>query len=223
MSAGTGRRALWIWVLATAAAAGLAWTASRQEWVQVAYQGTSGPGGRTQTAVTGAEIAAGVGPLALAALASILAVLAASGLWRRLVALATAAFGAGIAYIALSGTDTSDIADLVKSRNPLASAAHGWTFDLTLWSSVTAVCGVVLCALGLAAAAFAPRWPGMSDRYSRHTSGEGRTAEAPPAAPREPAPRPRERALWDAIDSGEDPTETGDEDNPASGGHKRRP
>ncbi|SDG80579.1 trp region conserved hypothetical membrane protein [Sinosporangium album] len=252
MSSPASKRSLWTWVLVTAAGAGLAWAASGRDWAEVSYAGASG-GARSHAVVTGAELAAGLGPLAMAALASILAVLAVGGVWRRLVALVTAACGAGIALIGFSGAGARDLTDLVTERSPLASAATDWSFTTTVWPTAAAAGGLVLVAGGLTAAVLGPRWPGMSDRYSRRpraakggspvgasvgsssgsSGGEatgsavpsgssvspgpaasGASGTAPQAARRQGAGRPAERserALWDAIDSGEDPTGTADD------------
>ncbi|MBO4276015.1 Trp biosynthesis-associated membrane protein, partial [Microbispora triticiradicis] len=60
--------------------------------------------------------------------------------------------------------------------------------------------GLVLLGSGVVAAVRGARWPGMSGRYERD-AGHTRTETG-----RAPA-RDADRAMWDALDEGEDPTD----------------
>ncbi|GAA5052588.1 putative membrane protein (TIGR02234 family) [Thermocatellispora tengchongensis] len=189
------------WVLACAAGAGLALLASGREWATVA-SGTAGPHG--QIAVTGGELSAGASTLALAGGAAALAVLAARGVWRRVLAVALALCGAGVAAAACSAALSGSAAlDAAAAKGVIAGdavrVAVAWP-----WPAAAVAGGLVLVAAGVVAVIRGGRWRGMSDRYERpgtRTASAGAARSGAPASARE---------LWDAIDQGADPTLDGD-------------
>ena len=83
------------------------------------------------------------------------------------------------------------------------------------WALLAAAGGLVLAVGGLGVVLRSRRWPTLSSRYERPTrptsSAPARDRAAPAAPAGDPAPaggRPpmSDTALWDAIDSGRDPT-----------------
>jgi Tryptophan-associated transmembrane protein (Trp_oprn_chp). len=194
------RRTPWIWALACAAGAGLVLLAAGREWAVVRYGAAGAALG--EVALTGGELAAVLGPAALAALAAVVAVLAARGPWRRLIGVVVALCGAAVALGVWAGLRQETVLDAAAGRSALSAAGDATWRAAAAWPVLAAAGGLVLVAGGAFAAARAGRWPGMSDRYERR--GGGRGGRAVPAA-RTAGPG-RERELWDAIDQGDDPT-----------------
>jgi len=197
------RRTPAIWALACAAGAGLVLLAAGREWAVVRYGAAGSALG--EVALTGGELAAFLGPAALAALAAVVAVLAAKGPWRRLIGVVVALCGAAVALGAWTGPRQDTVLAAAAERSALSAAGAATWQATAVWPALAAAGGVVLVAGGAVAVARAGRWPGMSDRYERR--GSGRAGRAAPAA-RANGPA-RERELWDAIDQGADPTADG--------------
>ena len=134
-----------------------------------------------RTEQTGADVQPWLIGLALVALAGAGALLATRGVARRvlgvLLVLAGAGIGAG-AVLARAGLD------------PGAAGAAG-----TVWPLACVLGGVAVVAGGVVTVRHGHRWQAMSSRYDRR-----------PAAPAEKEEAPDGRALWDALDRGEDPT-----------------
>ncbi|MBG0817437.1 Trp biosynthesis-associated membrane protein [Planomonospora sp. ID82291] len=189
-------RELWTWAAACAAGAGAVLLAAGREWAVLGSAG-AGADGAEPPALTGSGIVSFLSPVALAVLAAVVAVLATGGGARRAVGAVIALCGLGVLAGAWDGTGRGALAAAVEAN--LARAAGGdvaldaftvrWT-----WPVVAAAGGLVLLAAGVTAVLRGPRWPGMSGRYDRSQRGPG----AGPAT---------ERALWDAIDRGADPTD----------------
>ncbi|GAA3426402.1 Trp biosynthesis-associated membrane protein [Streptosporangium sandarakinum] len=185
----TAARALWTWVAVCAAGAGLVLLASGRDWFTVTYGARAVP-------VAAADVAPALGPAAWASLAAVVAVLATRGVWRRIVGGVMAVCGAGAVVAAWAGSRPAAAAAVAAEQ---ATGAAGQTGGLVAavpaWPVVAGVGGLVLLAGGVVAAVKGGAWPGMSDRYER-SGGAGRAA----------ARGTGERALWDAIDRGADPT-----------------
>lgn len=136
---------------------------------------------------------------AVLGLAAVAAILATSGWSRRLLGLVLVAGGAAIAARAVSALqETSGLA-----RDALADAggcpASGCESDFlasvstpVLGPVLAAVGGAVLLLSGLLTVARGHRWAGLSSSY-----------EAPGAAPEPPV---TDKAVWDSLDRGDDPT-----------------
>ncbi|GLW12227.1 hypothetical protein Misp01_73550 [Microtetraspora sp. NBRC 13810] len=189
-----------LWILACAVGAGLTLLAAGRDWARVTFTGAgAGHGAAAAVPVTGSELSAALTPLALAAAAAALAVLAARGPWRRLVAAVLALCGSGVAAGALSGTAGQAVADAAREHSALAATGQPVVATLWFWPAAAAAGGLILLAAGVTAAVRAGSWGGMSDRYER-PGATGRRADDVPA------PALGDRALWDAIDRGADPT-----------------
>ncbi len=227
----TARRSLTVWLAVCVLGAGLVLLASGRTWVTVVFDPKVGALGSGRVALSGGRLSPLISPVALAALAATVAVLATRGLARRAIGVVIALCGIGVAAAAWTGTRTGAITVAVTERAAVTMTSRGAFTESVAWAwpVLTAVGGAILLAGGVLAAVRGGRWPGMSGRYDRPSSGAGRTGSGP-ARPRG-APSgsaTSDRALWDAIDEGADPTlEPGDpvdRDGPAgSVGHTGNP
>ncbi|GAA4226444.1 putative membrane protein (TIGR02234 family) [Streptosporangium album] len=186
----TARRALWTWVAACVAGAALVLLAAGRDWSTVTH-------GTRTVAVSAAELAPALGPAAWAALAAVVAVLATRGAWRRVIGAVIALCGAGTLAWAWQASRTDAALRAAAERIPMAETGALHAAPVAVWPLVAAVGGLLLVGGGVVAALRGAGWPGMSDRYDRRGPGSaGRTGGGVQS----------ERALWDAIDLGDDPT-----------------
>jgi uncharacterized membrane protein (TIGR02234 family) len=213
-----------------AAGAGAVLLAARQGWARVATPAPA-PLPASVVSVSGQDLVPLAGALALAALASLAAVIATRRLARRLAGLLMAAFGAVIAVtvslplaaadvlaaarvtaVSQAGSATAGGAAGVSpgavpggGAAPGITAAGHVTMTAALWRPAAVAGALVIVAAGLLVAWRGPRWPVMSSRYER-----------PEQAGRRPAAD--SAALWDALSRGADPT-----DRPGGGGGQHGP
>ena len=183
------------------------------------------------TTVSAQDLRPAIAALAIAALASLAAVLATRGWLRRLTGLITIALGAGTAVIASGGVTAADAlagagragaspatgggagtaAGSVTAGNGGAAASGsiaGFPVHVLLggtgWRVLIIGGAVLIVAAGVAVVALARRLPVMSGRYERRTM---------PAAPAERGQQGRPRAaatsMWESLSAGGDPTMTG--------------
>ncbi|MBN6054105.1 Trp biosynthesis-associated membrane protein, partial [Nonomuraea sp. RK-328] len=196
-AAGRGRgRELWTWVGLTALGCALVLFAATRAWITVRAGHPAGvPGGAAAepAAPTGGELAPVLTPLALAGLAGVVAALASKGFARRVVGalLTLCGLGAGLAtWLAVAGDGP---AGWLREHDALRGLGlFSWDV-VAAWPVMSGLGAALMVAGGVIAAVRGPRWAGMSDRYER-APAEGR----PEAA--------GDRALWDALDRGDDPT-----------------
>jgi uncharacterized membrane protein (TIGR02234 family) len=169
----------------------LATVAASQGWATAT---TRSPGLRTVTA-EGADVAPGVLPLALVALAAWGTVLVLRRRGRRAVAVLgfLAALVAGGSAL-LTGGASAEVA------TRLLGDAGGVTTETTLWPAAAAVGSFVAAAAFVVAYRSAPVWPEMSARYD---APGGRQARPGPARD---AKTMTDAELWRALDEGRDPT-----------------
>ncbi|MEV0968575.1 TIGR02234 family membrane protein [Microtetraspora glauca] len=192
----TARRSLTAWLAACAAGAGLVLLAGGREWASVNYGGAAGA---APVPVSGGDAVPGLTPLALAALAAVLAVFATRGVWRRVVGVVLAACGLAVVALAWPSRVPARAVEVAETLRSLAGQAAHVTVSAWPWAGVAG--GVLLALGGVVAVLLGGGWPGMSGKYERRSGDAGRTG----------ARRPRrevtgDRALWDAIDEGADPT-----------------
>jgi uncharacterized membrane protein (TIGR02234 family) len=175
--------------------AGALWVASRMVWVDV--QSFDGLGQPKTTALTGGSWSTALVPLAAILLVAAVAPIAVRG-WRLgLLALIVAGVSAVMAYMAISLWVIRDVAVRaahlaeVQVADLVGTQRHYGGAMLTLVASVGALVGAVLLMRAVAK----PR-PEV-DRYERRSLA--------------PSPKDRastsERAIWDALDEGRDPTD----------------
>jgi len=179
-------------------AAGL-WGATRLDWAstQVAVTG-HGAVGDVPLAVTGAQVAPVLVGLAVLAVAGVAAAIALSGVARRALGVLVAAAGLGGAVVALlawvNPPSAAELPGLVGGAAGGAAAVPGATVTATA-APLLAVVGGLLVAVGGAVLLVADRrLPRMGAKYD---------------APGTARPRDPERAAWDELDSGVDPTTEG--------------
>ncbi|KUH87609.1 MULTISPECIES: TIGR02234 family membrane protein [unclassified Mycobacterium] len=182
------------------AAAGL-WVASRLTWVEVtSFDGLGQP--RT-VALSGGTWSTALVPLAVLLLAAAIAALAVRGWPLRVLAVLVAAASAGAAYLAVS---LWVIADVAVRASHIAEAPVADLVD-TQRHYAGAVVTVVAAVLALACAVLLMR------SASSERSGAARYARRV-EQPEESAEEMSERAIWDALDEGSDPTrDPADPDN----------
>ncbi|BBY42721.1 TIGR02234 family membrane protein [Mycolicibacterium celeriflavum] len=182
------------------AAAGL-WVASRLTWVEVtSFDGLGQP--RT-VALSGGTWSTALVPLAVLLMATAIAALAVRGWPLRVLAVVVAAASAGAAYLAIS---LWVIADVAVRASHIAEAPVADLLD-TQRHYAGAVVTVVAAVLALVCAVLLMRSAGSersgAARYVRRVE-----------QPEESAQEMSERAIWDALDEGSDPTrDPADPDN----------
>jgi uncharacterized membrane protein (TIGR02234 family) len=184
----------WIGQLLLLLAAVATWGASRMVWVEVtSFDGLGQP---KTTALDGATWSTVLVPLALMLAAAAIAPLAVHGWLLRVVALIVAAMSAVMGYLAVSLWVIRDVAvraahlaevpvaDLVDSQRHYGGA---------IVTSAAAICALTGAVLLLRSAANARP---DADRFTREKASDSRDDGAAIS----------ERAIWDALDEGRDPT-----------------
>ena len=181
--------------VACLAGAGLAVYGATRAW---SVEVTARPGLPDLRAVTtGADAQPWLIALALIALAGTGAMLATRGTVRRILGVLIMLVGAGLALSAITGR-----AGLVAGR-----AGAG----AVLWPIACVAGGALVLLAGLGTARYGHTWPIMGARFERrrvprsHPAVTGADDVAPAARRTEAAPVDT-RAVWDALDRGEDPT-----------------
>jgi uncharacterized membrane protein (TIGR02234 family) len=212
-----------------AAGAGVVLLATRQELARVVVHAPR-PLPDTVTSVTAQNVRPAIAALALAAMASLAAVIATRGLLRRVTGLITIALGGGVAVSALgkvtaaaalaaagragssaaSGAGAGTAAGSVTAGNGGSGASGsiaGFPMHVVLggtgWRALMLAGAVLIVAAGAAVVLLARRLPVMSGRYERRVA-------SPPPSPLSQAGRPRAAAsMWESLSAGRDPTATG--------------
>jgi uncharacterized membrane protein (TIGR02234 family) len=225
----TGRRELVVLLLAGAAGSGLVLLASRQQVGRVIVTAPH-PLPVTSTLVSAQELLPAASALAIAALASMAAVLATRGLLRRITGLVTAALGVGAVFSAAASLKVADV--LAAARHANISPANGGGGAISPGSTTAGAGGgqasgplagfpahVVLAGsawrvmmlggaalvivAGCAIVMLARRLPAMSSRYERTAAPSG---AVPPAGPVTTRDAPVAASMWDSLSVGADPT-----------------
>ncbi|WP_326546771.1 TIGR02234 family membrane protein [Mycolicibacterium sp. ND9-15] len=176
------------------AAAGL-WAASRMTWVEVtSFDGLGQP---KAVVLTGGTWSTALVPLAMLLLAAAVAALAVRGWPLRILALLVAAASAGTAYLAISLWVIVDVAVRAShlAEAPVADLIGSQRHYVGAVITVAAAVVALACAVLLMRAAGGER--SGTERYSRRVAKQ----------PDEPAAQMSERAIWDALDTGSDPTQ----------------
>ena len=202
-----------------AAGAGVVLLSARQGWARVATPAPA-PLPASVVSVSGQDLVPLAGALALAALASLAAVIATRRLARRLAGLLMAAFGvvitvalclplaasdvrgaARVTAVSQAGSATAGgAAGVSPGAVPGGGAAPGVTavghvtMTAALWRPAAVAGALLIVAAGLLVAWRGPRWPVMSSRYDPpEQSGRQQPADS--------------ATLWDALSRGADPTD----------------
>lgn len=168
--------------------------AAARTWVVVPVDGGSLLPDST-VAIEGSELVPGVRALALVGLAGVVALLATRRAGRVLVGGLLAVCGAGVVALVVRLQTRLDEAVIESApARAVVAVVLDDSADATGWLAVCLVGGLVLAAAGALAVVRGPRWAALSRRYE------------PPAARADPAADSGERAAWEALDRGEDPT-----------------
>jgi uncharacterized membrane protein (TIGR02234 family) len=182
-------------VVACLAGAGLALYAATRVWSVAVTTRPGLPDLRSST--TGAAAQPWLLALAVVALAGTGALLATRGVLRRGLGGLLIGVGAGLAVAAIT-------------------ARAGLTGEASIAGPIACVLGgALIVAGGLGAARRGHEWPAMGARYERRAvppSGAGPVARSEPSAaaglPASAGPASTDnRAVWDALDRGDDPTD----------------
>jgi len=216
-------------LLGGAAGAGVVLLATRQELARVVTHAPR-PLPDAVTTVTAQSLRPGIAALALAALASLAAVIATRGLLRRITGLITIALGAGVALSAMAGITTAAVlaaagragsspasgggagtaAGSVTAGNGGSAATGsiaGFPMHVVLggtgWRLLMLAGALLIVAAGVAVVVLAGRLPVMSGRYERQRAASGQQS------PRPARPRPAAASMWESLSAGRDPTATG--------------
>jgi uncharacterized membrane protein (TIGR02234 family) len=188
-----GRRSLHVTVLLLVAAAAALWGSSAAVWLRPSYDTPFR--GQVSVAVQGGEWQPALGPLALLALAGVAGALATGGWLRRLVGAVLAVAGGWSVVLGVR----PQLGRSPEGLDDVSGAPSGGRLSDVLviepWTLLASLGGLLLLAAGGLLVLRAAVMPRLGGRYS-----------APARARREPAPD-RERALWDSLDAGDDPTE----------------
>lgn len=181
----TSRRALGAAVLVPAVAAVLLWGASMVTWGSQRFR-TPFSGDVTYSA-TGATVRPELVPVALAALASIAAVLAAGRWLRRVLGVVFCLAGALLVWRDVDRAPMSAYPGVPAGSTPIGAVSASPLGPLLL-----VVAAVALIGAGVLIVRYAGRLPEMGAKYS--APGAKRRALDP------------DKRLWDALDEGHDPT-----------------
>jgi len=211
----SARRSLAVAVLLLALGAAALWASSRATWVRVVS--SDGLGEPRAESLLGATWAAATTPLALVLIAAIAATFAVRGRWTVLVAavVVLVAVAAAIPAVTLLVTTVdvgraAALAELPDRAEVLSARASRWPAALAVLGSLLALVGAVT----IARAAGSTR--GLSSRYDapavrRERAEHASETSASAAAAERPGKSGdtgdvSERAFWDALDAGRDPT-----------------
>jgi uncharacterized membrane protein (TIGR02234 family) len=175
-------------VVGIAVGGGLVLLASGREWAHTRVRVPAGTAATLR--VTGHDVASSLPAVGIALLALAAAVLASSGVMRRIVGLVVVLVGAGALGVAV--TAPGQVSSALEEREVGAAgiavhaSANGWWVLAAIGAALALGCGLWAVARGAS-------WPGLGAKY-----------DAPTAAPRRKDPA---MAAWEALDRGEDPTE----------------
>lgn len=222
--AARSRRELAALLLAGAAGAGAVLLGTRQELARVVVHAPR-PLPDTVTGVSAQGVRPVIGALAIAALASLAAVLATRGLARRVTGVITMVLGAAIVLFAAgqvsqaavlaaagrsgagpatgAGAGTAAGSVTAGTGGGAVGSIGGFPARVVLagggWRALVIAGAIALIAAGLAAVIRARRLPSMSARYERSP----RTPASPPGAGSGGRKAP---AMWESLSAGADPT-----------------
>lgn len=205
-----------------AVAAGAAWGSSRMTWMHVRIADGLSP--ERAVDVAGHSWAPALSALPLVFLAAILAALALKGWARGVVAVIVAASAVGTAYPAMQVLTQEPDVRYLETILDLARKDYLSETDKVVSGPLVAVLGAVLGVTAAALLMRGLRGGGMGSKYqspaARRAELEQRVFDGAAAE------QASERDLWDALDGGDDPTESTSETTgrtPGEGAETERP
>jgi uncharacterized membrane protein (TIGR02234 family) len=179
--------------------AALALFASTRIWLTIVTP-RSAPLGPDVLRVPGRTLDAAPTALALVALAGVVGVIAGRGWLRRVVGVLLALTGLALAWRSAQGLRTlsaSAARQLVLAKHSgvgIEAAAVPRVVVHAGWPVLSLICGLLVAAAGVLVAILGPTWSTLSARYE---------------APAEQVGQASSTTLWAALDSGDDPTDSG--------------
>jgi uncharacterized protein involved in response to NO len=187
----TGRRSP-IWAVVACFVGGLlVLLAGGRQWAHTSVRGVEG-GAAVALSVTGHQVASSLPALGIALLALSAAIIAASGVMRRMVGIViviVSATAVGVSIAARSNVSAALERREVGAQGIVVHAtANGWWLVATLG-------GLLALAAGVMTVIRANRWSALGERY-----------EAPGGKPAADPGSGSATGTWDALDRGEDPT-----------------
>lgn len=217
------RHFAWL-LLGGVAGAGLVLLGTRQQVARVVVTAPH-PLPVTITPVTAQALLPAAAALAIAALASLAAVVAARGLLRRITGLITAALGVGVVITAVTGLRAADVLTAAGHANlsPASGAGGGIApgsttagtdggaggslagfpahveFAGSAWRVLMLAGAALVIMAGCVIVARAGRLPAMSSRYER-------SARPVPIRPVTKPAASVAASMWDSLNAGADPT-----------------
>ena len=186
---------LWSVLLLVLAGAGALWGASGLTWLSQRFRTPMGT--ETTSGMSGAVLRPELGPMALAALAAVAAVLATGGLLRRLVGVLIALAGALLAWRSF-GHFSAGWFTYANGDVPPGSTPVGELSSSPIGPLLMALGALLLMIAGVLVIVRAGRMPAMGARYSA------------PGAAKEQKSQDPDRRLWNELDAGRDPTDEDD-------------
>jgi uncharacterized membrane protein (TIGR02234 family) len=227
---GSPGRALALTLLLGAVGAAVAFLATRQSWAAVRTVPPR-PLPASTVPVTGSSLVPYADAIVIAGLASLAAVIATRGIWRRISGLIVAALGAALAASVFTVSAAAAIAAAEAAVGPASNPGAGSVTqgsvsasgvpdvaDATphvlasagVWQAVVVVGALAMIAAGVIAAARPARLAVMSSRYD--SPGGDAVASGARAAASTPARSGtgyETASVWEALSRGEDPTTAG--------------
>lgn len=187
----TLRRSPALAVIACAVGGLLVLLTSGRQWGHTPGQtGSSGANSTSGLTVTGHQVSGSIPAVAYALLALAVAILASSGMMRRVVGVFVTGIGAAAIAIGIYYRGQVGVALANQEQGATGKAIHA---SANGWWVVVVVGGLLALVAGLLTAIRSGQWSRMSEKY------DAPTAAAPK---RDPA-----AVAWDALDRGEDPTD----------------
>ena len=214
-------------LLVGGAGAGLVLLATRQHLARVIVSAPR-PLPATVTLVSAQDLRPAIAALAVAALASLAAVLATRGPLRRLTGLITIALGAGSALLGAAKVTPAAVvaaAGLARSTSASSGSAAGSAtagsgqgsapgaltgfgsrvlLDGSGWQVVIGAGAALIIAAGIVIVVRSGALPAMSGRYDRPRSPAAQAGPAGPAG--HGRDRPPSESMWETLSAGADPT-----------------
>ena len=169
-----------------AGAAGLAWGSSALLWYTVS------PSGRAPVVFTGAQVTPSLSGIAWVALAGVAGLVATGGVVRRVVAVLLGLAGLVVAAVGWDGWTRTVYAEDLADHVPPGATPSPPPLEVTPAPLLAVAGGLLLLAVGAFVLLREPRLSRLGARYA-----------APGARPVEVDP---DRAAWQDLDAGRDPT-----------------
>lgn len=181
-----------------------------RDWATVPLAGSALLPGR-DVGVSGAELVPGVRALALVGLAGVVGLAATRGRGRSAVG---AVLGlVGVVVVVETVRAASDLRARVAGLDAVGDAGGAGPVDGTAWPALAVLGALLLVAAGALVAVRGRHWSALSERYDAPVVGARGAPEPPPPAtppvtpPVAPPVAHTDKALWDDLDRGEDPTD----------------